>query len=188
MSCDDGSWSNLTIFVDMDNTLVDLTGPVLAMYNEEYGDSLKSGDIVEYGMWQFMKCGKDKLYSYFNVPGLFRHLTPLPDAIRAVQELIRADHRVFIATSPPYSALDSMREKKEWVDEHLPELRRNVVFLREKSLLRGDVLIDDTPKNLKGFYGTSVCFGMPYNEGCGDFRVDSWDELLRLFRMKGGLK
>lgn len=182
--------SGSTIFIDLDNTTVDLTGPWLELYNQEFDDNVTPADIKDYDVGRYVKseCSRNRLYGFFSRPGFFRNLPALPGAVAGIRELVRRGYNVYIATSPPHSSLDSMREKTEWVRDHFPELRGNVILLGDKGLLRGDILFDDAPEQLERFQGVSVCMAQPYNEGCGDYRVGGWSEFLELLLMGLGTR
>ncbi len=57
-----------------------------------------------------------------------------------------------------------------------------MVFTHRKELVRGDLLLDDAPHNLKAFarYGIPVAMAYPYNAGVDCFRVADWREFLTL--------
>lgn len=179
------------VFVDMDGVLADLLTPWLAMYNRDFSDNLKPGDITDYRTYRFVKpeCGEEGLRRYFETGELFRNLPPMPKAISGVRALVEMGYKVYIATSPPSNVLGVLVEKMGWIGEHLPEFKKRVVFVKNKRVLRRDgVLIDDAPSQLAIYTGLSLCFAHPYNEGSGDYRVQGWQEVLDFFGWEGELK
>lgn len=75
--------------------------------------------------------------------GFWRDLEPLPGAIDSYIELTRK-HDVWILTRPSFNNLNCYNEKAEWVRNHLGfEAQRKTIFCGDKSLLKGDILIDD---------------------------------------------
>jgi len=89
----------------------------------------------------------------------FSTFTPMPGAIDAVAALIDMGHDVFIATTPPWNNPDSWGQKRNWIEKHLPQLKRKMFLTHRKDLLIGDILIDDS--NTRGqsdFQGTWMHF------------------------------
>ena len=90
----------------------------------------------------------------------FSHFEPMPGAIESVRELIELGHDVFIASTAPWNNPAAWGQKRDWIEEHLPELSRKVFLTHRKDLLIGDILIDDS--NYRGqpdFKGTWIWFG-----------------------------
>ena len=79
--------------------------------------------------------------------GFFSSLPPIPGAVDAVCELIRLGHDVRICTSPLNQYLHCVPEKYEWVERHLgSEFVARMIVTKDKTLVHGDVLVDDKPK------------------------------------------
>ena len=90
----------------------------------------------------------------------FSKFEPMPGAIKAVQELLDMGHDLFIATTPPWNHPDSWGQKRDWVEKHLPALKRKMVLTHRKDLLIGDILIDDSMwRGQPDFQGTWFHFG-----------------------------
>lgn len=95
------------------------------------------------------------------LPGAYLDMDPIPGAIEAVQSLIGMGHEVWLATKPPTGIPQAYADKVAWVLRHLPELKRRIILTHDKSLLRGDVLVDDRPHkaNADKFEGLLIIFG-----------------------------
>jgi Uncharacterized protein conserved in bacteria len=92
--------------------------------------------------------------------GYFRNLAPIQNVVDAVKEIILEDPEIEVhilsayLTDSPYA----LKEKNEWLDEHLPELEKeNRIFLPcgedKKQVIPGgarenDFLLDDYTNNL----------------------------------------
>ncbi len=162
----------------MDGVLCDLAGKWFALYNKEHHDHIDLAHMPEWGPHLYAKKGK-AIYRYLSRPGFFRDLAPLPGAIDGVNRLLEAGFDVVIVTA----ARNGQRDKRLWVEEHLPFLdTRNLIFAHRKELIRGDVLFDDAPHNLTAFapYGLAVAMAYPYNQSYEGHRVHSWTEFLTL--------
>ena len=73
----------------------------------------------------------------------YRNLDVIEGAIEAVAKL-NADHEVFIASTPPWLRPEVWGHKREWIGEHFPDLKRQIILTHRKDLLIGDILIDDS--------------------------------------------
>lgn len=166
------------ILLDMDGVLCNLIAKWFKAYNEEYGDQIDVAALDQWGPHRIARAGK-AIYKYLSQPGFFRDLEPIPGAVGGVRALLERGHDVVIVTA----ARQGHRDKLAWIREHLPFLPRdNVVFTHRKELVRGDLLLDDAPQNLKAFarYGIPVAMAYPYNAGVDCLRVADWSEFLTL--------
>ena len=74
----------------------------------------------------------------------FSTFEPIKGAIDGVKKLEEMGHDLFIATTPPWNHPDAWGQKRNWVEKHLPTLKRKMVLTHRKDLLIGDILIDDS--------------------------------------------
>jgi 5'(3')-deoxyribonucleotidase len=78
----------------------------------------------------------------------------------------------------------SLIEKQEWLTGHYPFISwKQIVFCGDKSSIRGDIMVDDHPKNLDFFPGRKILFTQPHNiflTGNDFERVDNWEQLLQI--------
>lgn len=130
----------MRIYVDMDDVLCDFMGA----YNEARERCPEQA---------FPQAAMD----------FFRRLKPLPGAIEAMQALSR-EHEVWILTKPSYMNPFSYTEKRLWVEDHLGlEWCQRLILCPDKTLLKGDVLIDD--QSWVGFEGQRYLFGSTDSNG-----------------------
>lgn len=156
----------LTVLVDMDGILVDLTTYWLSHIYEEH-DILVGIDEID--QWSLHKCGglvslkPTQVYAYLQQPGFFRHAPALPGAIEGLRKLNDL-YNVVIVSSP--SGPISAKEKYEWLAEHAPFLKLDQIILaNQKTLVRGDVLIDDHPETgvkYRAAWPGSMVLGIEY--------------------------
>ena len=89
----------------------------------------------------------------------FRNLDVVPGAGEALRQL-NQDFDIFIATTPPWSRPKVWGEKRDWIVEHFPWLKRKMILTHRKDLLIGDILIDDSRwRGQPDFKGQWLWFG-----------------------------
>lgn len=174
----------MNVLCDLDGICADLLPAWLGLYNNRYGDSVTVADITD---WDVARCVKHprKIYGVLDRPNVYRELKPVPGAVDGLWRICNAGHHVVIATATP-RRVEVATEKLQWIKEHLPFIdHENIVIVHRKDLLRGDVLIDDAPRNIlrhRAAWGDScklVSIAYPYNREeaahC-DLYADGWDK------------
>ena len=79
-------------------------------------------------------------------PGWFRGLPVTPGALEGVAALLEAGHDVWVVTKPLPTSATCLSEKQAWLNEWFPALVDRMVTTADKSLVRGDLLLDDAVK------------------------------------------
>ncbi len=161
----------------MDSVICDLMSEWHKRYNKDYKDNLSAARLKCWNSEKYVKpeCGA-KIYDYLKEPGLFLHLTPLPNAIEVLDRL-HTKYDILIVTS---SVSTAFTEKEMWIEKHLPFIgKRNLIFSHRKNMICGDLLFDDAPHNLTAFSATgrlAVAMDYPYNRDVNVPRVQNWLE------------
>ncbi len=132
-----------TLFVDMDNVLVDFASGIQRLEPEVR--AAYAGRLDE-------------------VPGIFALMDPMPDAIESYRDLSKV-YDTYILSTAPWLNPSAWSDKVEWVQRHLgaeadtPAYKR-LILSHHKHLARGDILIDDRPNNgADRFEGELILFG-----------------------------
>lgn len=110
-------------------------------------------------------------------PGFFETLPVMPGAIEGARELIAAGIDVWVCTKPLETNPTCRDAKGAWLRRYLPELEHKLIIAPDKSIIVGDILLDDAP-NPSWFPiapWRPVVFAAPYN-GAGSAweHVPSW--------------
>lgn len=92
--------------------------------------------------------------------GFFLKLEEMPDAVESFNKL-KEKYDVYILTRPSFRNVNSFTEKAQWVWDHLGfEALQHTIMCGDKSLVKGDYLIDDTDRaGQKEFEGEFIKFG-----------------------------
>lgn len=164
------------ILVDMDGIVADLATPWFEIYNKRHPDDILTTENQR--TWDFGKSAKYKgdIYSILKTEGLYRELKPIEgsqDAIKAIQAIKAADgsaaYEVFFLTAS-ITAPDILADKSWWVRHHFPNVPiKNFFTGYKKSMVKGDVFIDDSPRNMSEYRAAwpdakILTIEYPYNE------------------------
>ena len=73
----------------------------------------------------------------------YLHLDVITGA-EEVMSYLNEHHEVFIASTPPWTRPEVWSDKRVWLEQNFPYLKRKLILTHRKDLLIGDVLIDDS--------------------------------------------
>ena len=131
--------SKKILYVDMDNVLVDFKSGI---------DKLSPDILEEYH-------GR-----LDEVPGIFKLMSPLADAITSYT-ILSKKFDTFILSTSPWLNTTAASDKFAWVHEHLGDVAyKRLILSHHKHLNSGDFLIDDRLHNgADKFNGELIKFG-----------------------------
>lgn len=156
------------IAVDVDQVLRSNLGIMVDLYNKEFGTDMKTSDVKEFMVEVSFPLIQEKLGIkpsdwFFNIHSeeIFR-LAPAFDNIKECINRLKEVADVVIVTYQK-----DYRNKKytlEWLEKNGIE-PNGICFVRDKTLIYADALIDDNDWNLLGSHcSTGVLVTQPYNE------------------------
>jgi len=175
----------MLILLDMDGTVADLDGRFVERYNARFPAG-PIGKRLTWAMTEDMPADRHgSVGEILAEDGFFAGLDPLPGAVEAFFAMRDAGHEVVLCTSPFVSSRWCESEKRHWVERHLgAEFAHALVLTSDKTLVRGDVLIDDRP-DIRGRLEPSwrqVLLDQPWNRDADLPRVSrdwsDWKEVL----------
>lgn len=128
-----------TLYIDMDNVLVDFASGIAKLPAEQR---------IEYDQ------------RLDEVPGIFALMTPMSGAIAAFEQLA-ARYDTYILSTAPWENPSAWSDKLLWVKEHLGAAAyKRLILSHHKNLNAGDFLVDDRTKNgADRFTGKHIHFG-----------------------------
>ncbi len=176
----------MTILVDVDNTLNDLSTPFIERVHE-LGYEF---DKTKYTSWELADAviapnPKEVVAGIFNNPDFWRQLKPRPGSYNSLAYL-NDRHKVIIATIPWRPTPEHREAKIRWLGYYFPFIKENQIsFRKDKWNLPGDVIIDDKPETIKKCIDAGMITIMPshpYNVDIpADVTFSSWKEIPKLF-------
>jgi 5'(3')-deoxyribonucleotidase len=178
----DANQTRRIICVDMDEVIADALGEHLHRYNRDFRERITRADLEGQWLWEFVPPERQEaLTEYLMSEDFFAVLRVMPHAQRVLERL-QSRYEIYIATAA-MEVPSSFNAKFEWLKKYFPFIpASHIVFCGNKSILRGDYLIDDNPRQLRLFRGEGVLFSSPANANVTGFRrVHNWLEIEELF-------
>lgn len=176
----------MKILVDLDAVCCDTNGAVLEWYNKRYDDNVGFEDQKDFMLYRACpKVDPEVIKERFNSEEFFFNLPVMPNCVEVLQRLQREGHEIIVLTAVPKQSKTGLYDKRRWVWRHLSFLpRNNLVATHRKEVVKGDILFDDGPLNLRVFEGLTCAFDYPYNrETRTDYRVSGWLEFERIIKV-----
>jgi len=177
-----------TIIVDCDDTVLDLVPVWLEMYNADYNDNLKIDNITDWNISLFVKkeCG-EKIYDYIKSPDIYYACKPIEGAKENIDKLRKQGHRVIFAT---VNNIDNC--KYIFLHENgflSKETKNDFIVTSDKSLIKGDIIVDDNPEHVLKFYGLSILVDRPWNKYLRKpERANNWNQIYNYIQTFTGVK
>lgn len=139
-----------TLYVDMDNVLVDFPTGIERISNQQR---------IEFD-------GR-----FDEVPGIFSMMDPMDGAIESFNELAK-HFDTFILSTAPWENQTAWSDKLNWVKKYLGvPAHKRLILSHHKNLNAGDYLIDDRLKNgADKFMGEHIHFGTERFPDCKSVR------------------
>lgn len=132
------------ILVDLDGTVADIDKGLALKFpdHEHLIVDRKDSDFAVGEHEQMFRAEMTK-------PGFFLGLSLIEEGAKFVREMLQSDmcERLVFVSSPLKNAPHCIPEKIQWIEKHFGfDLARSAVFCKDKTLVRGDVLVDDRPQ------------------------------------------
>ena len=170
----------MIILVDMDNVIVEFEKSVIEFLNKERPEKK---DVFERERKKFKISDehpdmKSIIKERVAEKGFTLNLIPVKGSIEALKEIEDMGHKVFICTSPLTRYENNVLEKYMWVEKNMGhEWTKKMILTKDKTLLKGDILIDDKPE-IEGVENPNwehIIFDRSYNKHIKDKKRITWD-------------
>lgn len=163
-----------TVLIDMDNTLAQFDKEFAKRWKVHYPagseEAIATRKHFELEMnFPDDPAAEEAAVKVMSAPGLFIAFEPADGCVVAVKEMVAAGLTVFFCTAPlPFQYEACVAEKYAWVRKHFgADFLSKIIITRDKTVIKGDVLIDDKPK-ITGAVGkpewTHLIYTQSYNK------------------------
>lgn len=177
----------MVICLDIDNVLNNLTEEAIKLYNYRNNKNIQMSDITTYNFFDCLsRNDAEAIVSLFNEEELWDSLKPLYGSQDGVKQLIKQGHNIYLVTA---TDVCNFAWKVKWIEQHFPFISsNNIIRIMDKSLLRCDVLVDDSLDNLIGCFCDRICLDYIWNRNdAKDFvydirRATNWSDVINIIK------
>lgn len=157
------------VLVDLDGPLADFESEFLKRWKEKFPNEffipLKQRRTFFLND-EYPEHLRKKVAQIIATAGFFSDLFPVPGSLDAVKAMVTLGNKIIICTSDIYFNMTCLADKRRWVQTHLGDnLAKTMIFTRDKTLVRGDFLVDDKPE-ITGLLNPEwkhIIFDQPFN-------------------------
>jgi 5'(3')-deoxyribonucleotidase len=159
-----------TILIDLDGTVVNLWAEI-----KEYDPTKWFHEPCK---WDVFGCCVDSDFANRELEEgfIFETAQPISGAVDGVNQIV-AHHDILFVSTPWTSR--SATFKYDWVEQHFPGMTDRLILTYDKTVVTGDILIDDKPSPLvKGLIKPTwkhMVYPTKYNHTDPKITI-SWDE------------
>jgi 5'(3')-deoxyribonucleotidase len=174
----------MIVMVDIDNILNDLTKKTIDLYNIRSGKNIKLSDITTYSFFKCLPNDAEPMCKLFTEKELWDSLEPIESSQEVLKDIVDMGIEVYLATATDPV---NFEWKCEWVKKHYPFISTdNIIRIKNKSLLKCDVIIDDCLDNLINSDAEKICLYYPWNQSANIniHRAYSWIDILNIIERK----
>lgn len=169
------------ILIDMDGVIADLeTGfwDLFAAAHPSAPPRAQAAADQFYLTDQLHPVWKRHVKDLLNAPGFFAGLPAMPGAADALNAMLAHGWDVRICTAPSLTNPTCASDKLAWLEANIGAgWAKRAIIAKDKSYVRGDLLIDDKPDPATGINPTwkHVVFNATYNHNAASpHRLTSW--------------
>lgn len=170
------------VLVDMDGVVVDLEAAFWLRWADEQPDAPQRADVdptVFHVLGRFEASYHAAVAAILDEPGFYADLPTVPGAVEALTAMLDAGLDVRLCTAPRLSNPTCASDKITSAVRHLGAgWAERTIITRDKSMVRGDLLVDDKPTVTTTLTPTwkHVVFDTPYNRTSrSPYRLTGWD-------------
>lgn len=136
----------MTVLIDIDSTITNFAEVLLKYLNEQYSTHYSINDITH---WDWFTATFSNPWKPLELEKFWNEVQVMPEAISAIKTLCDKGVKVYLVTASFFTDTLGLKIRNvlKAFDGVLTD--RNVIVAQNKSLILGDVMIDDNIENLK---------------------------------------
>ena len=175
------------VLIDVDSTINNFQEHFLRLFKEKYPDVSRKLSLHPTHI-EVLTLDKDKAMEVLESDGFTNGMVPLEGAVNAIQQIESRGFTVFFCTTLVTDNSNALKDRIHWIGKWFGEKFMNrVIFTKDKSLIRGNFLIDDSPIKTKGILQPEwklIVFDMSYNQNDQCYgRIFGWTDLDSIFSL-----
>lgn len=170
----------MIILIDMDNTIAEFDIGLLSLWREKYPNEYYvplEKRTTFHPHEDYPKHLQKQVIEICHSRGFILNLLPVPGSITAINEMLDLNYDVRFCTSHLNNYEFCILEKFQWIDKYFGSKGVDrIILTRDKTLIFGDILIDDKPIISGQIKPTweHILYDQPYNRKAKDQRRLNW--------------
>lgn len=175
---------------DVDGVCGDMVGKILLELNNKFDSNIpKYEDILNHDLLDpkksaLTKAQLDFVHKILVKEGFAANLDLIDNCKETVNALRQNDHTVKFLTAPYYWSKTWCYDRLLWLKTHFGIDEADLIFAKDKSLVFGDVFVDDKISNVESWQkrwssGKGFIFTQPWNASSKLPRI-TWDGVAKL--------
>lgn len=176
------------VILDCDGVLSDFVKSYLSTVLWVTGRQYTHEDVTRWDIWDVLGLTTDEKKHVNDEMDYFfcQTMHPIKGAFEGFERLDSIAN-VYIATTPWQPCEGWTHARESWLKHHFNVGYKRVIHTHTKSVLRGDIMVDDNIDNVRSWAadnpnGKAVLWDQPWNRGdkWDGIRTNSWDVLCSL--------
>jgi 5'(3')-deoxyribonucleotidase len=180
-------YKDITILIDVDDTIENLCESWCEFINRKYGTSVTYKDVTEWDISKFFPTlTKEQVFEPLHNEELWQYVKPKPGAVEYIKKLMDDGFTVYLCTSTDYRNVKVKFEQV--IQKYFPYISwKQMIVTDKKQIIKADFLVDDGVHNLeKGDY-VKILMSAPHNANYNAeenemFRADNWETVYSLIK------
>lgn len=177
--------SDITILLDMDDTLENFVTAWVNALNKKYNKSVLPEQIVNWKIKMFYpELTEEEILSPVTEGDFWRDVKPKDNAVKYVTQLHEEGYKIYVCTASYYATI---REKLDYALFPYFDFFKwtDIIIANKKQMIKGDILVDDYTENLLGGDYKKILMSAPHNqhfetEGTDITRANNWEEVYNI--------
>lgn len=174
------TFSDITILIDIDDTMTDLVAAWCEWLNGLYNLNVNPEEITEWKITKFYPTlTEEQVFEPLHIDRFWETVKPKDESVKYVKQLIDDGFNVYLCTSTDYRNIKPKYENV--IMKYFPFISwKQVIVTSRKQMIESDFLIDDGVHNHEGGGYINILVSAPHNreydaEANGMIRSENWE-------------
>lgn len=136
----------MTVLIDIDSTITNFAEVLLKYLNEQYSTNYSKSDITH---WGWFTATFSNPWEPLELAQFWDEVQVLPNVVSSIKRLQDEGAKVYLVTASFFTDTLGLKIRNVLKEFSGALTEHNVIVAQNKSLILGDVMIDDNIENLK---------------------------------------
>jgi len=180
------------ILIDVDGVLADFLTPTLKMINNIIDVPITEKDVTQWDIFKSIKSNKYDIkglcFKEYSKNGFAMTLEPYEECLAPIK-YINEIAEVYFVTVPVVSSKTWCHDRVAWLKKHFNIDDEQVIFTHNKSLVNGNMLIDDKIEHITAWsklheHSPAILWKQPYNQDeAYNLILNDWDYVVKKVKL-----